>query len=88
MVNSSIASQICFDEKTVADLCHFLLNMDMYMEKKTLQGLRKNIQSKIIFKDHIDHVSTDVQQNNNHGMVRGVIFSRHFTFQISSFNTK
>ena len=45
--------------------------------------------SKMIFKDHIDRLSTDVRLNNNYyDMVRGVIFfSRDFTFQISSFNT-
>ena len=42
-------------------------------EKKTLQGLRKNIQSKMIFKDHIDCLSTDVWLNNNNDMVRGVV---------------
>ena len=63
----------------VADLCHFLRNMDMYMEKKkekkTLQGLWKNMQSKMIFKDNIDCLSTDVWLNNNYDMVCGVIFS-------------
>ena len=46
-------------------------------KKETLQGLRKNMQSKMIFKDHIDRLSTDVQLNNNY-MVCGVIFSPRF----------
>ena len=34
------------------------------------------MQSKMIFKDHIDRVSTDrVQLNNNYDMVCGIIFS-------------
>ena len=41
----------------------------------------------MIFKDHIDRLSTDVRLNNNYDMVCGIIFSRDFTFQISSFNT-
>ena len=56
--------------------------------KKTLQGHRKNKQSNMIFKDHIDRLSTDVRLNNNNDIVRGVIFFfRDFTFHISSFNT-
>ena len=45
------------------------------------------MQSKMIFKDHIDRLSTDVRLDNNYDMVCGIIFSRDFTFQISSFNT-
>ena len=45
------------------------------------------MQSKMIFKDHIDRLSTDVRLNKNYDMVRGIIFSRDFTFEISSFNT-
>ena len=55
--------------------------------KKNLQGLQKNMQSKMIFKDHIDHVSTDVRLGNNYAMAHGVIFFQGFRFQISSFNT-
>ena len=45
------------------------------------------MQSKMIFKDHIDRLSTDVRLNENYDIVCGIIFSRDFTFQISSFNT-
>ena len=45
------------------------------------------MQSNMIFKEHIDRLSTDVRLNNNHDMVCGIIFSRDFAFQISSFNT-
>ena len=34
----------------------------------------------MIFKDHIDRVLTDVPENYNHVMVRGVIFFLHFRF--------
>ena len=56
-------------------------------KKKNLQRLQKNMQSKMIFKDHIDRLLTDVQLNNNCDMVCGVIFFPDFTFQIFSFNT-
>ena len=52
-------------------------------KKETLQGLRKNMQSKMIFKDHIDRLSTDVRLNNNYDMVCGIIFFPeivHFRF--------
>ena len=45
------------------------------------------MQSKMIFKGHIDRLSTDVRLNNDYDMVCGIIFSRDFAFQISSFNT-
>ena len=45
------------------------------------------MQSKMIFKDHIDRLSTDVRLNNNYDGFVGSLFSRDFTFQISSFNT-
>ena len=56
--------------------------MHIYEKEKQelLQGLRKNMQSKMIFKDHIDRLSTDVRLNNNYDMVSGIIFSRDFTF--------
>ena len=47
-------------------------------QKETLQGLRKNMQSKMIFKDHIDRLSTDVRPNNNYDMVCGIIFFQRF----------
>ena len=65
----------------------FLRNMHMKRKKETLQRLRKNMQLKMIFKDHIDRLLTGVRLNNNYDMVCGIIFSRNFTFQISSFNT-
>ena len=60
----------------VANLSHFLCNMDIYMKKKkTLSGLQKNMQSKMRIKDHIDHVLTDAQLNNYYyNMVCGGIF--------------
>ena len=69
----------------------FLRIADMHVKKKkkeTLQGLRKNMQSKMIFKDNIDHLSTDFRLNNNSIWFVGSFFSRDFTFQISSFKTK
>ena len=46
------------------------------------------MQSKMMFKDQIDRLSTDFQLNNNYDVVHGVIFFfRDFTFHISSFNT-
>ena len=79
-VNSSIASQTPCDELTAADLCNFLRNADMHIKKKkeTLQGLRKNMQSKMIFKDHIDRLSTDVRLNKKYDMVCGMIFFTRF----------
>ena len=72
-------------------MCDFLRNADMHIyekeKKELLQGLRKNMQSKMIFKDHIARLSTDVRLNNNYDMVSGIIFSRDFSFYISSFNT-
>ena len=56
-------------------------------KKETLQGLRKNVQSKMIVKDNTDHLSTDVRLNNNSIWFVGSFFSRDFTFQISSFKT-
>ena len=57
------------------------------MKKKkrnlTRTGLPKNMQSKMIFKDHIDRLSTDVRLNNNYDMVCGIIFFP--TFYISDF---
>ena len=41
------------------------------------------MQSKMIFKDHIDRLSTDVRLNNNYDMVCGIIFFPeilHFRF--------
>ena len=41
------------------------------------------MQSKMMFKDHIDRLSTDFQLNNNYDVVHGVIFFfeiLHFTF--------
>ena len=54
----------------------------MKKKNENLQGLRKNMQSKMIFKDHIDRLSTDVRLNNNYDMVCGLIFSviLHFRF--------
>ena len=45
------------------------------------------MQSKMIFKDRIDRLSTGVRLNNNYDMVCEIIFSRDFVFQISLFNT-
>jgi len=56
-------------------------------KKETSQGLRKKMQSKMMFEDHIDRLSIYVRLNNNYDKVCGIIFSRDFTFQISSFNT-
>ena len=50
----------------------------MKRKKETLEGLRKNTQSKMIFKDHIDRLSTDVRLNNNYDMVCGIIFFPRF----------
>ena len=50
----------------------------IWKEKKTLQWLRKNMQSKMIFKDHIDCLSTDIRLNSNYDMVCGIIFSPRF----------
>ena len=50
----------------------------MKKKKETLQGLRKNMQSKMIFKDHIDRLSTDVRLNNNYDMVCGIIVLPRF----------
>ena len=61
-----------------ADLCDFLRNMHMKRKKETLQGLRKNMQLKMIFKDHIDRLSTGVRLNNNYDMVGGIIFFPKF----------
>ena len=47
-------------------------------KKETLQGLRKNMQSKMVFKDYIDRLSTDVRPNNNYDMVCGIIFLPRF----------
>ena len=47
-------------------------------KKETLQGLGKNMQSKMIFKDHIDRLSTDVRLNNNYNMVCGITFFPRF----------
>lgn len=72
----------------LADFCRFLGNMDMHMKKKILQGLEWNMHSNVKFKNHINHVPIDLWQNNNRDVVREVIlFTRHFTIQISSFIT-
>ena len=75
------ASQTSCDEYTAADMCDFLHHADMRIyEKKNrnLLGLRKNMQSKMIFKDHIDRLSTDVRVNNNYDMVCEIIFFPRF----------
>ena len=73
----------------LADFCGFLGDMDMHMKKKKLlQGLEWNIHLNVKFKNHINQITIDLWQSNNHNVVRGVIlFSRHFTIQISSFIT-
>ena len=45
-------------------------------KKETLQGLRKNMQSKMIFKDNIDHLSTDVRLNNRDFKIPGRLTER------------
>ena len=51
----------------------------MEKKKETLQGLQKNMQSKMIFKDHIDPFSTDVRLNNYYcDVVCGIIFFPRF----------
>ena len=62
----------------IADLCDFLRNAGMHMKKK-----KRNKDFKRTC-NHIDRLSTDVRYD----MVCGIIFSRDFTFQISSFRTR
>ena len=55
------------------------------MKKK--KKLYEDMQSKMIFKDHIDRVSTHVHYILITIWYARSFFSRDFTFQISSFNT-
>ena len=48
---------------------------------------QKDMKSKIIFKDQINHVSTDVGLSNNYDMVCRIIFSQDFTIQTASLST-
>ena len=66
----------------------FLRNMHMKRKKETSQGLRKNMQLKMIFKDHIDCLSTGVRLNNNYDMVCGIIFFPKFYISDFIFETR
>ena len=57
---------------------YFIGILHMKRKKETLQGLRKNMQLKIMFKGHIDRLSTDVRLNNKYDMVCGIIFFPRF----------
>ena len=57
---------------------YFIGILHMKRKKETLQGLRKNMQLKMIFKGHIDRLSTDVRLNNKYDMVCGIIFFPRF----------
>lgn len=74
----------------LADFCRFLGDNYgyAYEKKKLLQGLEWNMHLNVKFKNHINQIKIDLWQSNNQDVVRGVIlFSRHFTIQISSFIT-